>query len=190
MKKYFESYLQFREDNYIKPGDGGIISKIKLTKKEGSKEFAPLVISRNERPNLRTLVQAFINSPHVGLGYTTLDKSKGEIEPQLKKKSIYLTGGAVRDHLKGKTPNGYDLVTDATASEIRLILTQPEFKFIEIQPDNPEYKNHKDWSKYMKKLIENPTWVEDLGEQLFETVNSRYHMRVLSENRKDFYNSL
>jgi len=53
-----------------------------------------------------------------------------------------------------------------------------------------EYKNHKDWSKFMKKLIENPSWVEDLGEQLYETVNEKYHLKVLSENRRNFYNSL
>jgi len=53
-----------------------------------------------------------------------------------------------------------------------------------------EYKNHKDWSKFMKKLIENPSWVEDLGEQLYETVNSKYHLKVLSENRRNFYNSI
>jgi tRNA nucleotidyltransferase/poly(A) polymerase len=145
MKKYFENYIQFREAINVEPGDGGIVSKIKLIKKEGTKEFAPFTISRDQRPNLRVIVKAFLLSPQVGLGYTTLDKSKGEIEPQLKKKSLYLTGGAVRDHLKGKTPKGYDLVTDATPSEIRLILTFPENRFIEVKPESPEYKEHKDY---------------------------------------------
>ena len=44
--------------------------------------------------------------------------------------------------------------------------------------------------RHMKKLIENPSWVEDLGEQLYETVSSKYHLRVLSENRRNFYNSI
>ncbi|NDD49348.1 MAG: hypothetical protein EBZ28_05760, partial [Alphaproteobacteria bacterium] len=30
-------------------------------------------------------------------------------------------------------------------------------------------RNHGDWAKFMKKLIDNPSWVEDLGERLYET---------------------
>lgn len=137
MKKIFANYFKLREETGAKPSDApaagkGITSYVKLQKQNGSKEFAPFTINKSTHSNLRFLIKAFLDSPNVGLGYTTIDKSKGEVEPQLKKKSIYLTGGAVRDHLKGKTPNNYDLVTDATPSEIRMILK--ESKFTETRP--------------------------------------------------------
>jgi tRNA nucleotidyltransferase/poly(A) polymerase len=76
-----------------------------------------------------------LNSDKVSLpgpdGYpqklTTLDPAKGETSPRLKKKTLYITGGAVRDHLLGKTPKGYDLATDASPDEIRLILRSAGF---------------------------------------------------------------
>ena len=143
MKKLFEKYFRLREETGEKPSDGeggtpgssgNITSRIKLQKKEGSKEFAPFTVNKTTHPNLRLLIKAFADSPNVGAGYTTIDKTKGEVEPTLKKKVLYLTGGAVRDHLKGKTPRNYDLVTDATPSEMRMILTQPENGFVESKP--------------------------------------------------------
>lgn len=47
-----------------------------------------------------------------------------------------------------------------------------------------------DWSKYMKKLINNPSWVEDLGERLYETVNGVYDMKTVTKNRAELYKSL
>jgi len=131
--------------SYTGPGDEVskkakelITSKIKLQKKEGSNEFAPFSVDRSSHPNLRYLIKAFADSDKVGLGYTTIDKTKGEMEPMLKKKTLHLTGGAVRDHLKGKTPRNYDLVTDATPSEMRMILANPEHGFTEVRPRDPE----------------------------------------------------
>jgi tRNA nucleotidyltransferase/poly(A) polymerase len=136
MKKLFANYFQLREETGTKPNEESslVTSRIKLQKKEGSREFAPFTINRSTHSNLRLLVKAFADSQNVGVGYTTIDKSKGEVEPNLKKKSLYLTGGAVRDHLKGKTPKNYDMVTDATPSEMRMILTQPETQFVETKP--------------------------------------------------------
>lgn len=131
----FLKYCQLRESK------NSVTSKIKLQKKEGSTDFAPFVVNRTTHPNLRILIKAFDNSDKVGVGYTTIDKNKGEHEPQLKKKTLYLVGGAVRDHLKGKTPRNYDLVTDATMSEIRMILTHAETGFTEIKDGEKTSKN-------------------------------------------------
>lgn len=151
MKKLFNNYFQLREETGEKPSDGAkssnITSRIKLQKKEGSKEFTPFTVNKTMHPNLRLLIKAFADSPNVGVGYTTIDKSKGENEPNLKKKTLYLTGGAVRDHLKGKTPNNYDIVTDATPSEMRMILTQPESGFTEAKPRNGECASDERYSK-------------------------------------------
>lgn len=133
----FSNYLKLRESKE----PSFVTSKIKLQKELGSKEFTPFTVNKNSHSNLRSIIKAFLNSNQVGLGYTTIDKTKGEIEPQLKKKNLYLTGGAVRDHLKNKTPKNYDLVTDATISEIRMILDQSEEGFTEVKPINNKFKN-------------------------------------------------
>lgn len=139
MKSLFSRYIQIREES--EEGPIGVTAKIKLQKKQGSNEFTPFVIDKDNHANLSPIISAFLDSDKVGLGYTTIDKNKGEIEPQLKKKSIFLTGGAVRDHLVGKTPKNYDLVTDATASEIRMILENGGFKEVKGQIEGKKYDN-------------------------------------------------
>jgi len=54
----------------------------------------------------------------------------------------------------------------------------------------PSEKNHKEWTRSMKRLYENPELVEILSENLFNTVNSRYHMDVVTKNRSDFYKKI
>lgn len=47
-------------------------------------------------------------------------------------------------------------------------------------------RNHKDWEKFMKKLIENPNMITDLGEKLYETVKDTYSLINVSNNRVQF----
>lgn len=51
-------------------------------------------------------------------------------------------------------------------------------------------RNNGDWAKYMKKLIKNPSWAEDLGERLYETVNGTYDLKTVTNNRAEIYKSL
>lgn len=51
-------------------------------------------------------------------------------------------------------------------------------------------KNHKDWGKYMKKLIENPNLIEDLGEKLYETVKDKYSLVNVTTDRVNFIKSI
>lgn len=51
-------------------------------------------------------------------------------------------------------------------------------------------KNHKDWGKHMKRLIENPNMIEDLGNRLYDTVKDTYSLKIVSENRKNFLKSI
>ena len=53
-----------------------------------------------------------------------------------------------------------------------------------------KHRNGSDWAKYMKKLIKNPSWAEDLGERLYETVNGTYDLKTVTKNRAEFYKSL
>jgi glycosyltransferase involved in cell wall biosynthesis len=47
-------------------------------------------------------------------------------------------------------------------------------------------KNHKDWAKHMKRLIESPNMIEDLGNRLYETVKDKYSLKNVSKDRVDF----
>jgi len=53
-----------------------------------------------------------------------------------------------------------------------------------------ENRNHGDWAKYMKKLIQNPNWAKDLGERLYETVKDKYELSIVTKNRAEFYKSI
>ena len=51
-------------------------------------------------------------------------------------------------------------------------------------------RNHGDWAKFMKKLIDNPSWAEDLGERLYETVSKRYDLNIVTETRAQIYKEI
>lgn len=51
-------------------------------------------------------------------------------------------------------------------------------------------RNHGDWAKYMKKLIQNPSWAEDLGERLYETVKDTYNLNTVTKTRAELYKTL
>jgi tRNA nucleotidyltransferase/poly(A) polymerase len=148
MKKSFYEFLILKETNGEKP----VSSEVKLS---DDSEFKPFIVDQEHHPNLKVIVQAFLSSDKVALpgpeGYpqklTTIDPGKGETTPKLKKKNLYLVGGAVRDHLAGKTPKDYDLATDATPDEIRLILRNAGFTETKPQtgkhaPVDKKYEKH------------------------------------------------
>jgi glycosyltransferase involved in cell wall biosynthesis len=53
-----------------------------------------------------------------------------------------------------------------------------------------ENRNHGDWSKFIKKLVNNPNLITDMGERLYETVKDTYDLRVVTKTRAEFYKSL
>lgn len=53
-----------------------------------------------------------------------------------------------------------------------------------------ESRNHSDWAKYIKKLIQNPNMVKDMGERLYEHVSKRYDLAVVTKTRSEFYKSI
>ena len=54
---------------------------------------------------------------------------------------------------------------------------------------NPK-RNHKDWAKNIKRLIENPNMIEDLGERLYETVKDKYSLKKVCQDRVEFFKSI
>lgn len=51
-------------------------------------------------------------------------------------------------------------------------------------------KNHKQWAQHIKRLIENPNMVEDLGNRLYETVKDKYSLMKVSKDRVQFFKSI
>lgn len=51
----------------------------------------------------------------------------------------------------------------------------------------PKGKDKKWWFKNIKKLINNPSMREDLGESLYETVVSKYTLDIVNSKRKNVY---
>jgi glycosyltransferase involved in cell wall biosynthesis len=51
-------------------------------------------------------------------------------------------------------------------------------------------RNHKDWAKHMKRLIENPSMVEDLGNRLYETVKDTYSLQSVTNTRLNFFKTI
>jgi glycosyltransferase involved in cell wall biosynthesis len=53
-----------------------------------------------------------------------------------------------------------------------------------------ESNNHSDWAKHIKKLVNNPNMITDLGERLYETVSKKYDLNIVTKTRSEFYLSL
>jgi len=53
-----------------------------------------------------------------------------------------------------------------------------------------ENRNHSDWFKYIKKLLDNRNLVVDLGENLYETVKNRYDLNIVTKARAEWYKSI
>lgn len=51
-------------------------------------------------------------------------------------------------------------------------------------------KNHKQWFQHMKRLIENPNMIEDMGNRLYETVKDKYSLVNVSKDRTQFFKSI
>lgn len=51
-------------------------------------------------------------------------------------------------------------------------------------------KNHKDWYKFIKKLILEPELVQQLSENLHNTVKNLYSVGAVSDSRRDLYKKL
>jgi glycosyltransferase involved in cell wall biosynthesis len=51
-------------------------------------------------------------------------------------------------------------------------------------------RNHSDWAKYVKKLVQNPNMRIDMGERLYEHVSQRYSLEVVTKTRAEFYLSI
>lgn len=51
-------------------------------------------------------------------------------------------------------------------------------------------KDHKQWYQHMKKLVDNPNMVEDLGNKLYDTVKDKFSLKKVCEDRVQFLKSI
>ena len=51
------------------------------------------------------------------------------------------------------------------------------------------FSNHKQWYQHIKRLVDNPNLVTDLGERLFESVQ-KYHIKKVTEDRAELYKQI
>lgn len=51
-------------------------------------------------------------------------------------------------------------------------------------------KNHKDWAKYVEKLVKNPELIDKLGENMYNHVKDRYNIATVASDRVKFYKEL
>jgi glycosyltransferase involved in cell wall biosynthesis len=54
----------------------------------------------------------------------------------------------------------------------------------------PPSRNHKDWAKQMKRLVDSPNMIEDLGNRLYETVKDKYSLKKVTQDRIQFFKSI
>ena len=128
-----------------------VTAKIRLKENDRNGEFRPFVVNHLSNRILKKVIDGFENSKEISLGYSTIDKTKGVTEPTMKKKSLYLTGGALRDHLKNKTFSTYDCSTDASPDEMRLILKSKYCNFTEVKPDTHDLEILNQYKKLPNK---------------------------------------
>ena len=155
------------------------LSKLRLKDSKESTSFKPFKVSSSMNALLKPIVDAFENSDKVTIGYSTLEKNKGLTKPTLKRKTIYLTGGALRDHLKGKTFRNYDLVTDATPDEIIMILKNAETNFIFLS--EPEQTNKTDIIFYPSRYDDE----NNMMELTVERNGQKAYISTMNSNTKD-----
>lgn len=124
-----------------------LVAKVRLKEKDQNGQFGPFIITNDSHPSLKSIVKAFNNSNMVKLGYSTIQKDKGIVHPTMKRKNLYLTGSSCRDHLSNMTFANYELVTDASPDEIKMILSLPFTKIKEVKPQTNDLEI---LSKYRK----------------------------------------
>lgn len=116
-------------------GDGieGVGTKIVLG--DGN-EFEPFEVSDDPKSehygknkNLAPIVRAFKGGGN--WGWSRDDKSGTDKPVKIGSKKLYLSGGAVRSHLKGEKARNIELVTNASPDEVYHLLKQNGFEFMD-----------------------------------------------------------
>lgn len=111
---------------------GAIGTKVSLG--DGN-DFIPFEVSDDPKSehygknkNLAPIVRAFKQGAN--WGWSRDDSTGGDKPVKISGKKLYLAGGSVRDHLKGKKARNIELATNASPDEVYHILKQNGFEFV------------------------------------------------------------
>lgn len=148
---------------------------------------------------IERLAEAFKKSKDVPIGKEVDKDAGGEKNVTLKKKALYIVGGAVRDFMLGHTPSNYNLCTDAHPEEvvkilqnarpaIRVIKADTKAGVIKVQVDGDEYEIHTMKKKGTEEDIFTASPAED-SEQRDCTINALYY-DVLSKKIIDHHGGI
>lgn len=156
----FPSFQEFRllkegAENKNKPDTGGALgAKVSLGDQN---DFQPFEVSDDPKSehygknkNLSPIVRAFKSGGNWGW---TKDDSTGDDKPvKISGKKLFLSGGAVRAHLRGEKANNIELATNASPDEVYHLLKQNGFEFINDQGmlnqnKKPPHPNRKEGAK-------------------------------------------
>ena len=138
--KNFQQYAQLRESEENKNPSEKKTLNAKITLGEGN-DYEPFFVSDDpssehygKNKGLAPVIRAFKKGANWGWSKDPKDGSDKPVK--IGSKKLYLTGGAVRDHLAGRTPRNIELATDASPDEIFHILKQNEFSFVDSDKSN------------------------------------------------------
>lgn len=165
MKNVFKKYIAFKENNESDVQKAEISNKHQL-----ETGFIP-------NKNLGHIIEAFLKSNEIKL----MKDSSNKDGIKLKKKKLYLKGSSVRNLIKGLPIDNYELITDATPTQIGIILSANGFIFKGSEENLKELNfpshiwNHKDEKVEIAKasnLKDNKTWnIEKLYESDSHCIN-------------------
>lgn len=138
MKRTFLEFVQIKQKDQqgqSSVGDTETSVNSRITLGDGN-DFPPLVVSDDpnsqfygKNSGLAVIIRAFKKGAN--WGWSKDDKS-GEDKPvKMGGKKLFMTGGAIRDHLAGKKSRNQELVTNASPDEVYHILSQNGFQFID-----------------------------------------------------------
>lgn len=130
--KSFHEYKLLRESEESNLESNAVGSKVSLG---DNSQFHPFYISDDPKSenygknkNLAPIVRAFKSGANWGW---SRDNDTGKDKPvKISSKRLFLSGGAVRDHLLGKKTRNIELTTNASPDEVFHILKQNGFSFI------------------------------------------------------------
>ncbi len=145
--KSFSQYKLLRESEEKKNtsggsgnSDGAVGTKVSLG--DGN-QFPPFEISDDPKSehygknkNLAPIVRAFKQGAN--WGWSRDDNSGNDKPVKIGGKKVYLSGGAVRDHLLGRKARNVELATNGSPDEVYHILKQNGFEFVNDKGDDKD----------------------------------------------------
>lgn len=120
--------------------------------------------------------------------YNYLDVSLAPLVPSVfnanKSQLKVIEAGFFKKALIATNTDPYTL--DLIGATVKGVGFNPKGNSLLVEP----MRNHKEWHKHMKLLMEEPNLIKDLGEKLYETVKDKYSLRKVCKDRAQFLKSI